>query len=186
MQSSLASAGKIFSILDEKPDIVKPTHPVEVNIKGRIEFRHVWFAYEKDDYILKDISFVIEPGEKVAFVGATGAGKSSILNLIGRYFDIQKGEILIDGVNIKDIDTDVPRAAIGQVQQDVFIFTGDIKSNISLDNENISIEDVKRAAEIVHADSFIEKCRAAMMPLSQSAEAPYPPDKDSYSPLQEP
>ena len=94
---------------------------------------------------------------KVAFVGATGAGKSSILNLIGRYFDIQKGEILIDGVNIKDIDTDVLRAAIGQVQQDVFIFTGDIKSNISLDNENISIEDVKRAAEIVHADSFIEK-----------------------------
>lgn len=91
------------------------------------------------------------------FVGATGAGKSSILNLIGRYFDIQKGEILIDGVNIKDIDTDVLRAAIGQVQQDVFIFTGDIKSNISLDNENISIEDVKRAAEIVHADSFIEK-----------------------------
>ena len=144
-------------MLDEKPDIVKPAHPVEVNIKGRIEFRHVWFAYEKDDYILKDISFVIEPGEKVAFVGATGAGKSSILNLIGRYFDIQKGEILIDGVNIKDIDTDVLRAAIGQVQQDVFIFTGDIKSNISLDNENISIEDVKRAAEIVHADSFIEK-----------------------------
>ena len=107
LQSSLASAGKIFSILDEKPDIVKPTHPVEVNIKGRIEFRHVWFAYEKDDYILKDISFVIEPGEKVAFVGATGAGKSSILNLIGRYFDIQKGEILIDGVNIKDLP--VPR-----------------------------------------------------------------------------
>ena len=130
---------------------------MKVNIKGRIEFRHVWFAYEKDDYILKDISFVIEPGEKVAFVGATGAGKSSILNLIGRYFDIQKGEILIDGVNIKDIDTDVLRAAIGQVQQDVFIFTGDIKSNISLDNENISIEDVRRAAEIVHADSFIEK-----------------------------
>ena len=100
---------------------------------------------------------MIEPGEKVAFVGATGAGKSSILNLIGRYFDIQKGEILIDGVNIKDIDTNVLRAAIGQVQQDVFIFTGDIKSNISLDNESISIEDVKRAAEIVHADSFIEK-----------------------------
>ena len=157
LQSSLASAGKIFSILDEKSDIVKPTHPVDVKINGRIEFRHVWFAYEKDDYILKDISFVIEPGEKVAFVGATGAGKSSILNLIGRYFDIQKGEILIDGVNIKDIDTDVLRAAIGQVQQDVFIFTGDIKSNISLDNESISIEDVKRAAEIVHADSFIEK-----------------------------
>ena len=157
LQSSLASAGKIFSILDEKPDIVKPEHPIDVQIRGRIEFRHVWFAYENEDYILKDISFVIEPGQKVAFVGATGAGKSSILNLIGRYFDIQKGEILIDGVNIKDLDTDVLRAAIGQVQQDVFIFTGDIKSNISLNNENISIDDVKRAAKIVHADSFIEK-----------------------------
>ncbi len=157
LQSSLASAEKIFSILDEKPQIVSPANPVPVDIKGRIEFRHVWFAYEKEDYILKDVSFVIEPGQKVAFVGATGAGKSSILNLIGRYFDIQKGEILIDGVNIKDLDTDVLRSAIGQVQQDVFIFTGDIKSNITLNNENISLEDAKRAAEIVNADSFIEK-----------------------------
>ena len=157
LQSSLASAGKIFSILDIKPDIVNPAHPVDVTIRGRIEFCHVWFAYEKEDYILKDISFVIEPGQKVAFVGATGAGKSSILNLIGRYFDIQKGEILIDGVNIKEIDTNVLRAAIGQVQQDVFLFTGDIKGNISLDNEAISIDDIKRAAQIVHADSFIEK-----------------------------
>ncbi len=157
LQSSLASAEKIFSVLDETPSIVKPAHPVDVSIKGRIEFRHVWFAYEKDDYILKDISFVIEPGQKIAFVGATGAGKSSILNLIGRYYDIQKGEILIDGVNIKEIDTDVLRRAIGQVQQDVFLFTGDIKSNISLDNENITLEDVKHAAKIVNADSFIEK-----------------------------
>lgn len=157
LQSSLASAEKIFSILDVKPEIVSPAHPVPVDIKGRIEFRHVWFAYEKEDYILKDVSFVIEPGQKIAFVGATGAGKSSILNLIGRYFDIQKGEILIDGVNIKDLDTDVLRGAIGQVQQDVFIFTGDIKSNITLNNENISLEDAKRAAEIVNADSFIEK-----------------------------
>lgn len=157
LQSSLASAEKIFSILDEKPQIVSPANPVPVDIKGRIEFRHVWFAYEKEDYILKDVSFVIEPGQKVAFVGATGAGKSSILNLIGRYFDIQKGEILIDGVNIKDLDTDVLRGVIGQVQQDVFIFTGDIKSNITLNNENISLEDAKRAAEIVNADSFIKK-----------------------------
>lgn len=157
LQSSLASAEKIFSILDEKPQIVSPANPVPVDIKGRIEFCHVWFAYEKEDYILKDVSFVIEPGQKVAFVGATGAGKSSILNLIGRYFDIQKGEILIDGVNIKDLDTDVLRGAIGQVQQDVFIFTGDIKSNITLNNENISLEDAKRAAEIVNADPFIEK-----------------------------
>lgn len=157
LQSSLASAEKIFSILDEQPEIVNPSHPVDVTISGRIEFRHVWFAYESEDYILKDVSFVIEPGKKVAFVGATGAGKSTILNLIGRYFDIQKGEILIDGVDIRQIDTDVLRAAIGQVQQDVFLFTGDIKSNISLNNEHISLEDVKRAAKIVNADSFIEK-----------------------------
>ena len=164
LQSSLASAEKIFSVLDEQPEIVSPANPVDVTIQGRIEFKNVWFAYEKegDDpegwhYILKDVSFVIEPGQKVAFVGATGAGKSTILNLIGRYFDIQKGEILIDGVNILDIDTDVLRGAIGQVQQDVFIFTGDIKSNISLNNENISIEEIKRAAEIVNADPFIMK-----------------------------
>ena len=157
LQSAIASSEKIFSILDEKPVIVKPQNPVPITIKGQIEFRHVWFAYENEDYILKDISFTIHPGEKVAFVGATGAGKSSILNLIGRYYDVQKGEILIDGVNIKEIDTDVLRSAIGQVQQDVFIFTGDIKNNISLGNESISIDDVKRAAEIVHADSFILK-----------------------------
>lgn len=142
---------KSFTILDEDPQIVSPANPKPVTIQGRIEFRHVWFAYEKEDYILKDVSFTIEPGQKVAFVGATGAGKSSILNLIGRYFDIQKGEILIDGVNIKEIDTDVLRRAIGQVQQDVFIFTGDIKSNISLNNEEISLADIRHAAQIVHA-----------------------------------
>lgn len=157
LQSSLASAEKIFSILDEKPEIVNPENPKPVEIQGRIEFRHVWFAYEKDDYILKDVSFCIEPGEKIAFVGATGAGKSSILNLIGRYFDIQRGEILIDGVNIREIDKDELRRAIGQVQQDVFIFTGDVKGNISLNNEAISREEVERAAHIVHADTFINK-----------------------------
>lgn len=157
LQSSLASAEKIFTVLDEVPDIVSPENPVTIDIKGRIEFKNVWFAYEKDDYILKDVSFVIEPGEKVAFVGATGAGKSSILNLIGRYYDIQKGEILIDGVNIKDLDTDILRSAIGQVQQDVFIFTGDIKSNISLNNEKITDEEIRQAAHIVGADTFIEK-----------------------------
>ena len=157
LQSSLASAEKMFSVLDVKPEITSPASPVPVQIKGRIEFRHVWFAYEKDDYVLKDVSFVIEPGQKIAFVGATGAGKSSILNLIGRYFDIQKGEILIDGVNIRDIDTDVLRRAIGQVQQDVFIFTGDIKNNISLNNEEISLEQIQTAAQTVGADSFIQK-----------------------------
>ncbi len=157
LQSSIASAEKIFSVLDVKPEIVSPTDPAPVNILGEIEFRHVWFAYEEENYILKDVSFVIHPGEKAAFVGATGAGKSTILNLIGRYFDIQKGQILIDGIDIHEIDLDVLRGAIGQVQQDVFIFTGDIKSNISLNNEAISPDDVRRAAEIVNADPFIQK-----------------------------
>ena len=157
LQSSIASAEKIFSVLDVKPEIVSPTDPTPVNILGEIEFRHVWFAYEEENYILKDVSFVIHPGEKAAFVGATGAGKSTILNLIGRYFDIQKGQILIDGIDIHEIDLDVLRGAIGQVQQDVFIFTGDIKSNISLNNEAISPDDVRRAAEIVNADPFIQK-----------------------------
>lgn len=157
LQSSIASAEKIFSVLDVKPEIVSPAAPTPVNILGEIEFRHVWFAYEEENYILKDVSFVIHPGEKAAFVGATGAGKSTILNLIGRYFDIQKGQILIDGIDIHEIDLDVLRGAIGQVQQDVFIFTGDIKSNISLNNEAISPDDVRRAAEIVNADPFIQK-----------------------------
>jgi len=157
LQSSIASAEKIFSVLDVKPEIVSPADPAPVNILGEIEFRHVWFAYKEENYILKDVSFVIHPGEKAAFVGATGAGKSTILNLIGRYFDIQKGQILIDGIDIHEIDLDVLRGAIGQVQQDVFIFTGDIKSNISLNNEAISPDDVRRAAEIVNADPFIQK-----------------------------
>ena len=157
LQSSIASAEKIFSVLDVKPEIVSPADPAPVNILGEIEFRHVWFAYEEENYILKDVSFVIHPGEKAAFVGATGAGKSTILNLIGRYFDIQKGQILINGIDIHEIDLDVLRGAIGQVQQDVFIFTGDIKSNISLNNEAISPDNVRRAAEIVNADPFIQK-----------------------------
>lgn len=157
LQSSLASAEKVFQILDTKPEIVSPENPVPVDIKGKIEFKNVWFAYEKEEYVLKDVSFTIEPGQKIAFVGATGAGKSSILNLIGRYFDIQKGEILVDGVNIKDINLDVLRGAIGQVQQDVFIFTGDIKSNISLRDETITLEQIKAAAKHVNADQFISK-----------------------------
>lgn len=157
LQSSIASAEKVFAVLDEKPALAEPQDPVTPAIRGHIEFRHVWFAYEGEDYILKDISFVIEPGQKVAFVGATGAGKSSILNLIGRYYDVQRGEILIDGVDIRKIPTEILRSAIGQVQQDVFIFTGDIKMNISLNNENVSMDEIREAAHMVHADSFIDR-----------------------------
>ena len=158
LQSAMASAEKIFTILDEEIVVVNPEVPLELpEVKGRIEFKNVWFAYIEEEWILKDVSFIIEPGQKVAFVGATGAGKSSILNLIGRYYDIQKGEILIDGVNIKELNTDQLRAAIGQVQQDVFIFTGDIKGNIRLRSEEISDETVKEAAKYVNADSFIQR-----------------------------
>ncbi len=157
MQSAMASAEKIFVILDENPLIVNPEKPTVLpKIKGLIEFDHVWFAYEGENWILKDVSFVIEPGQKIAFVGATGAGKSSILNLIGRYYDIQKGKISIDGVDIKEMDTDQLRGAIGQVQQDVFIFTGDIKSNIRLKNEEITGVEVKAAANYVNASRFID------------------------------
>ncbi len=157
LQNALASAEKIFTILDEKNTIVEDKEPVILDdIKGKIEFKNVWFAYEGNDYVLKDVSFTINPGEKVAFVGATGAGKSSILNLIGRYYDIQKGEILIDGVDVRHLSTKQIRKAIGQVQQDVFVFTGDIKSNIRLMNDEITDEQVKDAAVAVNADHFIK------------------------------
>lgn len=158
LQSAMASAEKIFMILDEEPAIVNPEQPKYLpQIRGKIEFDHVWFAYQGEDWILKDISFVIEPGQRVAFVGATGAGKSSILNLIGRYYDIQRGRILIDGVDIRSMDTDQLRGAIGQVQQDVFIFTGNIKNNIRLRKEEITDEEIKEAAKYVNADFFIEQ-----------------------------
>ncbi len=158
LQQAMASAEKIFTILDEEIVISDAEQPAELeNIKGEIEFDHVWFAYNGEDYVLRDVSFKIRPGEKVAFVGATGAGKSSILNLIGRYYDIQKGRILIDGVDIKELPLKQLRGAIGQVQQDVFIFTGDIKSNIRLKNEDISDEAIEKAAEYVNAAGFINK-----------------------------
>ncbi len=157
LQNALASAEKIFSVLDEQNPILEPEEPVVLpEVRGKIEFRNVWFAYEGEDYVLRDVSFVIEPGQKVAFVGATGAGKSSILNLIGRYYDIQKGEILLDGADIRTLSTAQIRRAIGQVQQDVFIFTGDIRSNIGLNDERIGDAEIRAAAHTVNADRFIE------------------------------
>ncbi len=158
LQSAIASAEKIFTLLDEEPMIQDPEKPVALpGIKGRIEFDHVWFAYDNEHYILKDVSFTIEPGQRVAFVGATGAGKSSILNLIGRYYDIQKGAIRIDGVDIRQLSRDQIRRAIGQVQQDVFIFTGDVKSNIRLRDESISNAAIREAARNTNASRFIER-----------------------------
>lgn len=158
LQSSIASAEKIFTILDEEPLVKEDENPVVLpQIKGKIEFSHVWFAYDDENYVLRDVSFVIEPGQSVAFVGATGAGKSSILNLIGRYYDIQKGNIYIDGVDIRRLSKKQLRSAIGQMQQDVFIFEGNVENNIRLHNEDITPEEVRTAAEYVNASRFIEK-----------------------------
>ena len=158
LQSSIASAEKIFTVMDEDefiPEVENPKQPDKIT--GKIEFDHVWFAYDGENYVLKDVSFVINPGEKVAFVGATGAGKSSILNLIGRYYDIQKGHIYIDGIDIRQLSKKKLRSAIGQMQQDVFIFEGDVAYNIRLNDNNITDEQVKEAAEYVNASHFIEK-----------------------------
>ncbi len=158
LQSSLASAEKIFTVMDQEPLVKEAAEPVSLpRICGRIEFSHVWFAYDGETYVLRDVSFVIEPGQKVAFVGATGAGKSSILNLIGRYYDVQKGAIYIDGVDIRLLSKKQLRNAIGQMQQDVFIFEGTIESNIRLYDQDITLEEVKAAAEYVNASHFIEK-----------------------------
>ena len=158
LQSSIASAEKIFTVMDEDEFIPEVENPKQLDkITGKIEFDHVWFAYDGENYVLKDVSFVINPGEKVAFVGATGAGKSSILNLIGRYYDIQKGHIYIDGIDIRQLSKKQLRSAIGQMQQDVFIFEGDVAYNIRLNDENITDAQVKAAAEYVNASHFIEK-----------------------------
>lgn len=158
MQSAMASSERIFTVLDEKSFIENKNKTVKIkDITGKIEFKNVWFAYENNDWVLKDISFTINPGEAIAFVGATGAGKSSIINLITRFYDVQKGEILIDGRNIKDYDKYELRRKIGVVLQDVFIFTGTIEDNIKLNNNNISHEKLVEVSKYVNADNFINK-----------------------------
>ncbi len=158
LQSAMAAGEKIFTLMDEEPLIHQPENPKPMPaVKGRIEFEHVWFSYDGEEWVLRDVSFVIEPGQTAAFVGATGAGKSSILNLIGRYYDIQKGRITLDGVDIRELDLKDLRRAIGQVQQDVFLFTGDIQGNIRLRENEISDGKVREAAKFVGADTFIDR-----------------------------
>lgn len=160
LQSAISASEKIFTLLDTQPAIPEEKDPVILpEIRGKITFDHVWFSYsgKEDDWVLKDVSFEIAPGQSVAFVGATGAGKSSILNLIGHYYDIQKGSIRIDDTDIRDMSREQIRRAVGQVQQDVFLFTGDIASNIRLRDESISDDAVREAAREVNAARFIDR-----------------------------
>lgn len=158
LQSAMASSERIFTILDDNTMIPNTQNPVvNYDIKGKIEFKNVWFAYDNENWVLRDISFTINPGETIAFVGATGAGKSSIINLITRFYDIQRGEILIDDINIKDYDKFQLRKNIGVVLQDVFLFTGTIEENIRLNNLDISNDKIVEVSKYVNADSFINK-----------------------------
>ncbi len=158
IQSANACAERIFWLLDTKPEIVDAPDAVAVeSFRGSIEFKNVWFAYKGEDWILKDVSFTVNPGERVAFVGATGAGKTTIQNLICRYYDVQKGSILIDGIDVRSIRLADLRRNIGQMLQDVFLFSGDVNDNIRLNEKGISDEAVAAAAQTVNAASFISR-----------------------------
>ncbi len=158
LQKALTASERIFNLLDVKPDVLDKPDAIKIDrFEGRIEFKNVWFAYKDDNWILKDVSFVIEPKQTCAFVGATGAGKTTILSLIVRNYEVQKGEILIDGININDIEISSLRRAIGQMLQDVFLFSGTIKDNITLHDDSFTQEEVEDACCYVSADTFIER-----------------------------
>lgn len=157
IQSAVISSERIFEILDKQDTQEDMVHGLTTGrIRGGIEFKNVWFAYDDENWVLKDVSFKINPGETVAFVGATGSGKSTIISLMARFYDIQKGQILIDGQDIREYMLEDLRKQISVVLQDVFLFAGDIKSNIRLNNNSLTDDDIEYAARYVSADSFIE------------------------------
>lgn len=157
IQRAFTAAERLYSLLEVKSEVKEKEDAIDVeSFKGKIEFRHVWFAYEEENWILKDVSFVVQPKQTVAFVGATGAGKTTILSLLCRNFEIQKGQILIDDIDITTIKIESLRRAIGQMLQDVFLFSGTIKENISLHDERFSDKDIKEACDYVNAISFIK------------------------------
>jgi ATP-binding cassette, subfamily B, multidrug efflux pump len=158
LQAGMAASERIFELLDEPVTMESPAKAVHSReVRGQIEFRNVWFAYEDEDWVLKDVSFVVQPGESVAFVGHTGAGKTTITNLLLRFYDVQRGQVLIDGVDVRDLELSKLRSSFSVVSQDVFLFSEDIARNIRLGNESISDECVREAARQVNADSFISK-----------------------------
>ena len=163
LQRSFASAEKIFTILDMVPEVVDEPDAVELEeIRGEIEFKDVWFAYNPGEWVLKGVSFHVQPKQTVAFVGSTGSGKTTILSLICRNYDIQKGQILIDGMDIRKIKIASLRRHFGQMLQDVFLFSGDIRSNIVLRKDDVSDEEVMEACRYVNADSFINKLEGGL------------------------
>lgn len=160
LQSAFASAEKIFTIMDMKPDVVDSEGAIELDhVEGNIEFKNVWFAYEGEEWVLKDVSFKIKAKDTVAFVGSTGSGKTTILGLICRNYDIQKGQILIDGIDIRNIKISSLRRHFGQMLQDVFLFSGTIRSNIVLREDSFTDEEIKAACKYVNADHFIDRLK---------------------------
>jgi ATP-binding cassette, subfamily B, multidrug efflux pump len=157
LQMGIVSSNRIFDLLDSKEHIVDDGKHVPENFKGDVSFKNVWFAYNEEDYVLKDITFEVKEGQTVAFVGATGAGKSSVINLLSRFYEINKGNVQVDGVNIKEYDVSALRENIGVVLQDVFLFSDTIKANITLGNPTISDEKIMEAAALVGAKKFIER-----------------------------
>lgn len=163
LQRSFAAAEKIFTIMDMEPEVVDDPDAIELSeLRGEIEFKDVWFCYKPDEWVLKGVSFHVEPKQTVAFVGSTGSGKTTILSLICRNYDIQKGQILIDGIDIRKIKISSLRQHFGQMLQDVFLFSGDIRSNILLRKEDVTDEEVWEACRYVNADAFIGKLESGL------------------------
>jgi ATP-binding cassette subfamily B protein len=160
VQQAMASLERVFGIMDEPEEVkdLDTPHRLE-NIRGEIEFRNVWFAYDPGNWVLRDISFTVRPGEKVAIVGATGAGKSTLMSLLNRFYDVQRGEILVDGVPITQLRQRELRRQVGLVLQDPFIFTDSVEENIRMRDVSIPLEETHTAARVVGADGFILRMR---------------------------